>query len=220
MKSKVLILDTRHLPYSLLHVMLKVLIFIIISNQILIKIQVILTVIPVVIVSNQTVHEINIAFSCNVLLIDFIKDHFPSVEKVHFQSDGCSSQFRSQYVLCSFSCFPRNLELTWNYGEAHHFKGPHVGIEGAIKRKVFSDVTTQKVVIQNASHFCSYASNVSHVNMIYLDKSEVQIPDVNDSSYVPGTLKVHQVKRVDENTVEFYYNSQYKKRCYLKYDAI
>ena len=56
--------------------------------------------------------------------------------------------------------------------------------------------------------------------MIYLDKSEVQIPDVNDSSYVPGTLKVHQVKRVDENTVEFYYNSQYKKRCYLKYDAV
>ena len=38
--------------------------------------------------------------------------------------------------------------------------------------------------------------------------------------YVPRTLKVHQVKRVDENTVEFYYNSQYKKRCYLKYDAI
>ena len=47
--------------------------------------------------------------------------------------------------------------------------------------------------------------------MIYLDKSEVQISDVNDSSYVPGTLKVHQVKRVDENTVEFYCNSQYKK---------
>ena len=29
--------------------------------------------------------------------------------------------------------------------------------------------------------------------------------------YVPRTLKVHQVKRVDENTVEFYYNPQYKK---------
>ena len=189
--------------------MSKVLILITISNQILIKTG--LTVIPVVIVSNQTVHERNIAFSCNVLLIDFIKNHFPRVEKVHFWSDGCSSQFRLQYVFRSFSYFPRNLELTWNYGEAHHFKGLHDGIGGAIKRKVFSDVTTQKVVIQNASHFCSYASNVSHVNMIYLDKSEVQIPDVNDSSYVPGTLKVHQVKRVDENTVEFYYNSQYKK---------
>ena len=140
------------------------------------------------------------------MLIDFIKNHFPSVEKVHLWSDGCSSQFRSQYVFHSFSYFPRNLE-PWNYGEAHHFKGPHDDIGGAIKRNIYSDVTAQKVVNQNASHFCSYASSVSHVTMIYLDKSEVQIPDGNDSSYVPGTLKVHQVKRVDENTVEFYYNS-------------
>ena len=42
MKSKVLILGTRQLPYSLLHVMSKVLILIIISNQILIKTQVLL----------------------------------------------------------------------------------------------------------------------------------------------------------------------------------
>ena len=135
-----------------------------------------------------------------------------------FLEDGYSSQFRSQHVFCSFSYFPRNLELTWNYSEAHHFKGCHDSVGGAIKRKVYSDVTAQKLVIQNASHFCSSASNISHVNMIYLDKSEVQIPDNNDSSYVPETLKVHQVERVDENTVEFYYNSQYKKalRCYLK----
>ena len=175
MKSKVLILDTRHLLYSLLHVMSKVLILITISNQILIKTG--LTVIPVVIVSNQTVHERNIALSCNVLLIDFIKNHFPSFEKVHFWTDGCSSQFRSQYIFRSFSYFPRNLELTWNYGEAHHFKGPHDGIGGAIKRRVFSDITTQKVVIQNASLFCSYASNVSHVKLIYLvnQKSKFQM---------------------------------------------
>ena len=80
------------------------------------------------------------------------------------------------------------------YGKALHFKGPHDGIGGAIKRTHFSDVTAQKVVIQNASHFCSYASNVYYVNVIYLGKSEVQIPDDNDSSYGPGTHKIHQVK--------------------------
>ena len=86
----------------------------------------------------------------------------------------------------TFVYFHRNLELTWNYAEAHHFKGPHDDIKGAIKRSVYS-VTAQKVFIQNASHFCSYASSISHVsNMIYLDKSGVQIPDVNDSSYVPA----------------------------------
>ena len=103
-------------------------------------------------------------------------------------------------VFYSFFYFPRNLELTWNYGEARHFKGLHDGIGAAIKRKNFSDVTAQKVVIQNATHFCSYASNVSHVNTIYLDTSEVQIPDVNDNSYAPGNHKAHHVKRADENS--------------------
>ena len=90
---------------------------------------------------------------------------------------AASSDCRLQYVFCPFSYFPRNLELTWNYGEAHHFKGPHDGIGGAIKRRVFSDITTQKVVIQNASLFCSYASNVSHVKLIYLvnQKSKFQM---------------------------------------------
>ena len=171
-----------------------------------------------VIVSNQTVHERNIAFSCNVLLIDFVKNHFPNVEKVHFWRMDIAASLDRSMSFAHFSYFPRNLELIWNDGEAHHFKGCHDSIGGAIERKVYSDVTAQKLVIQNANHFCSSASNISHVNMIYLDKSEVQIPDNNDSSYVPETLKVHQVKRVDENTVEFYYNSQYKKalRCYLK----
>ena len=95
MKSKVLILDTRHLPYSLLHVIVKD------SNtnynfEPNIDKDTGLTVIAVVIVSNYTVHERSIAFACKVLLIDFINNHFPTVEKVHFWSDGCSSQFRLQ----------------------------------------------------------------------------------------------------------------------------
>ena len=74
------------------------------------------------------------------------------------------------------------------------------------------------IFIQNASHFCSYASSVSHFNKIYLDKWEVQILDVDVTSYIPGTLKDHPVKRVDENIVKFYYNSRTKNtlRCYLK----
>ena len=95
MKSNVLILDTRHLPYSLLHVIVKD------SNtnynfEPNIDKDTGLTVIPVVIVSNYTVHERSIAFACKVLLIDFIKNHFPTVEKVYFWNDGCSSQFRLQ----------------------------------------------------------------------------------------------------------------------------
>ena len=34
---------------------------------------------------------------------------------------------------------------------------------------------------------------------------------VDDSVYVHGTLKVHQVKRINEQSIEFFFNSQYKK---------
>ena len=93
-----------------------------------------LVVLSVVIISNQTIHERNIAFSCNGMLIDFIRDILPGLlKKVHFWSDGCCSQFRSQYVSQLLCHFPPDFEITWNYGETHHFKGPHDGIGGSVK---------------------------------------------------------------------------------------
>ena len=93
-----------------------------------------LVVLSVVITSNQTIHERNIAFSCNGMLIDFIRDILPGLlKKVHFWSDGCCSQFRSQYVSRLLCHFPPDFKITWNYGETHHFKGPHDGIGGSVK---------------------------------------------------------------------------------------
>lgn len=88
---------------------------------------------------------------------------------------------------------PVDLEITWNYGEAHYFKGPHDGIGGAVKCKAFSNEKATKEVIQNAHHFAEYANQVGNFNALYLDKSDVQYPDANDSIYIHR--KVHQVKK-------------------------
>ena len=45
-----------------------------------------------------------------------------------------------------------NRLLSWDYGEAHHFKGHHDGIGGTVKRKVYQDVTSSHVVIANTEH--------------------------------------------------------------------
>ena len=66
-------------------------------------------------------------------------------------------------------------------------------------------------MIQNACHFAEYANDVCNVNVLYLDKNDIQYPNIDDSVYVYGTLKVHQVKRINERSVEFFFNSQYKK---------
>ena len=54
---------------------------------------------------------------------------FEVMKKIHFWSDECSSQYMLQHVFRSFSYFPRDFELTWNYDEAHHFKGPIMVLE-------------------------------------------------------------------------------------------
>ena len=48
----------------------------------------------------------------------------------------------------------------------HHFKGPHDGIGGTLKQKVYSDVSTQKVVIEDAKHFAEYGNKVAKINVI------------------------------------------------------
>ena len=125
-------------------------------------------------------------------------------------SDGCASQFRSQYVFQTLSFHPASLKVFWDYGEAHHFKGPHDGIGGTIKRCVYNDVRASKVILRDAKHFAEYANEKLAINVAYLDKAEITVVYVKDSVPVSGTLTIHHVERVSSNLIELYKNSNYK----------
>ena len=84
-----------------------------------------------------------------------------------------------------------------------------------MKRKVYADVKSQKVVVQDAKHFAEYAKGACSVNVLYLDSANIISPSIEGSKYIPGTLQIHQVKRVNDKEVEFFYNSQYKKSSKL-----
>ena len=107
-------------------------------------------------------------------------------------------------LLCHFS---PDLEIPWNYDKAYHFKGPHDGIGGSVKRKVHSDVKSEKAVIKSAKHFAEYAQKVCNISVLYLDNSKINSALLNDSCYIPGTLKIYQVRRATTNEVDFYNNS-------------
>ena len=99
-----------------------------------------------VIISNETIHERNIALSCTTKLLEIVRQHLPSLKKAYFWSDGCTAQFHSRFTFRSMTFYPNDLELSWDYGKAHHFQGPHDGIGGTVKRKVYQDVTASKVI--------------------------------------------------------------------------
>ena len=52
-------------------------------------------------------------------------------------SNGCVSQFRSRFIFKLLPNYHRDLQLEYNYNEAHHGKGPMDGTGGTIKNVVF-----------------------------------------------------------------------------------
>ena len=103
------------------------------------------------------------------------------------------------------------IEITWNYGEAHSLQVLHDGIGSSVKHKVYSDVTSQKVVNESVQHFVKYDWKVCNINVINRESSEINATLVNDRCYITGTLKIQWVKRITTNETEFYHSSQYKK---------
>ena len=143
---------------------------------------------PVVMVSNETQYERNIAYSCNIKLLNFILEKLPNINQIFFWSDGLASQFRSRYVFYSFLSHSQDVTLSWNYGGANHFKGPHDGIGGSVKRKVYQDVSSKRIVTTSAKDFVQYANEVCNSVIFYLDKTDTTEVDVTNVVYIPGTL--------------------------------
>ena len=84
--------------------------------------------------------------------------------------------------------YPNDLELSWDYGEVHHFKGPLDGIVGTVKRKVYQNVTASKVIIRDAKHFPSYVNSILEIRVEYLDKSDILVSKLDDAIYIKSTL--------------------------------
>ena len=87
------------------------------------------------------------AISCNMKLLDIVKQHLPGLKKTYFWSNGCSSQFRSRFTFQSMILYQLDLQISWDYGEAHPFKGPYNYIgELLVKRRVYQYVSSSKVI--------------------------------------------------------------------------
>ena len=96
-------------------------------------------------------------------MIKEVERHASST-KINIWSDGCAAQFRSHFVFKLLVNFCRDLQLEWNYNQAHHGKGPLDGIGETIKNVVFRQVKSSRVIINSAEEFSVAANNWSAVN--------------------------------------------------------
>ena len=84
-----------------------------------------------------------------------------------------------------------------------------------MKRNIYQDVTSSKVIEKDAKHFASYANSILEIQVEYLDKSDIPVPKLDQAIYIKGTLQIHHLQRVGKSKVNFYYNSTYKNSSNL-----
>ena len=61
------------------------------------------------------------------------------------------------------------LEWFRGYGETCHFKGSHVSISAAVKKKLYHGVSSENLFIQNGKQYADYSNEAFKIFVTYLD---------------------------------------------------
>ena len=78
-------------------------------------------------VTPENDHNSNISFRLNNFILSMMQADY-DIKIVKFCSDGCASQFRSQFAFFMLSKFDHSVSTEWNYFEANHGKDVVVGL--------------------------------------------------------------------------------------------
>ena len=101
------------------------------------------------------------------------------IKTVKFWSDGCASQFRSQFAFFMLSKFDHSINIEWNYFEANHGKGVVDGIGGTVKHAAYSHVLT---VIKSPSSLLSMQMKYCHKLLFSIWRMNPWSSDINQSA--------------------------------------
>ena len=65
-------------------------------------------------VTPENDHSCNISFGLNNFILSTMQADY-DIKTVKFWSDGCASQFRSQFAFFMLSKFDHSINIEWNY---------------------------------------------------------------------------------------------------------
>lgn len=128
-----------------------------------------------------------------------LSSKFPKVDTLHFFSDGPSSQYKNRFnlyfLMTKIPIFFNNISnVTWNYSESGHGKGPMDGVGGTLKRKADAIVLRGEDII-SASDFVGKlrhgAIQLWEVCDEEIKKMKSELP--KKLSPVNGIMSMHQV---------------------------
>ena len=150
----------------------------------------------ITVTSETSDHSRSASVSCLQKVIHFVREkytHLPLKLNVIVWSDGCTAQFRSQYVFFLLSKFEASINLSWFYNQRHHGKGPMDGIGGTFKNAAYRDIKSGKAIINDANEFADYADKtIKGISSLYMSSDDV-IVEQEEIKTAPKILETPKI---------------------------
>lgn len=136
-------------------------------------------------------HDKSTIDTYNSAIIEFLKK-VTTITKVHYWSDGPSSQFKNRYNLASRLFHPDDFacDATWSFFKTAHGKGACDGVGAEVKRAVQRAILQGKNVINSTEEFHATAKRICRkVNVLYV--LEEKVSEVGQTPRKMGKIQGH-----------------------------
>lgn len=159
------------------------------------------------------------------IILNHVESVLPNVKEINCFSDGAASQFKQRYHFRNLTriASERKIDLNWHFFATSHGKGVVDGIGGVVKRLVWSAILAGEVC-RSAEDFIKLATKKTAKIILFeikideIQKSKIKLEDLfKTAKSVPETQKMHSVKVVDENELEFRCYSMCAQKKSVKY---
>ena len=89
-------------------------------------------------ISDDNNHDTNFVCKIQTILVDYLKEYLPIVDKIFYFSDGCAEQYKNYKNFISFCHHQQdfNMDAEWIFFATSHGKSPCDGVGGFDKRYV------------------------------------------------------------------------------------
>ncbi|CAF4975031.1 unnamed protein product [Rotaria sp. Silwood1] len=88
-----------------------------------------------VIISNRMVHDTAFVYCTQKLIVKFIKDEYPTIQKINYISDGAPSQFKNNHNMMNLAVHLQdfNVKAAWTFTSSGHGRSPCDGLGAFVK---------------------------------------------------------------------------------------
>ena len=143
-----------------------------------------------VLCSNDLGHDKDSVYFYNKFIINDLKAKKLQVSKVHYWSDGPSSQFKNQFNFTNLKFHEKDYQCMadWSFFATSHGKGENDGLGGDVKNAVWRQTMQLKVVVNNLFDFVNVAQKTfPHFNIVAFLSAEVW----KDSEFLQNRYSEH-----------------------------